>query len=376
MAKRFVVPFATSGDKSVTPDATALDGSISYSQGWPSAYQLPDTDPNYRPVGRQEMNGVLFDVTGAIAELQTLGFPEWVAVGGLVPPYVINAYVRHNDIVYKSVIANNSSVPGANSDWLEVVSVVQSTETIAGIMEIATLAEVQAGADDLRAVTAKKLRDAGFVRSVKTQTLTASGTYVPSPGMLFCIIEIVGGGGGGGGCTGGSGTSSTGGGGQGGAFSRKLYTAAQIGASRAVTIGSAGLAGNAGANGGNGGDTIVASLITVTGGQGGLFGSAGGVIALSGSGGSTGADPTGGDVNVPGQIGDVGFIMGTTNGGKSGYGGGSPFGPVTPSGGPVQAGRPGRGRGTGGSGGACTSVSQVGGPGTAGLFVVTEFCSQ
>lgn len=157
MAKRFVVPFATSGDKSVTPDATALDGSISYSQGWPSAYQLADTDPNYRPVGRQEMNGVFYDVTGAIAELQTLGFPKWVPVTGLVTPYEINAYVRHDDIVYKSVIPNNSSVPGADANWLAVVSVVQATELVAGIAEVATAAEVTAGTDDTRMITPLKL---------------------------------------------------------------------------------------------------------------------------------------------------------------------------------------------------------------------------
>lgn len=118
MAKRFVIPFATSGDKSVTPDATDPGGAISYSQGWPVAYQLPDTDPNYRPVGRQEMNGVLFDVTGALAELQTLGYPEWVAVAGLVTPYAINAVVRHNANNWRNTVANNSVEPGTDNTWV------------------------------------------------------------------------------------------------------------------------------------------------------------------------------------------------------------------------------------------------------------------
>jgi hypothetical protein len=118
MAKRFVIPFATSGDKSVTPDATDPGGAISYSQGWPAAYQLPDTDPAYRPVGRQEMNGVLFDVTGALAELQTLGFPEWVAVAGLVTPYAINAVVRHNNANWRNAVANNSVEPGIDATWV------------------------------------------------------------------------------------------------------------------------------------------------------------------------------------------------------------------------------------------------------------------
>lgn len=130
MAKRFVVPFASTGDKSVTPDATDPAGAISYSQGWPSAYQLANTDPAYRPVGRQEMNGVLFDVTGAIAEIQTLGFPEWVAVTGLVTPYAINAYVRHNNIVWRNTITNNSAEPGAVgvTTWADVSTPVASTD--------------------------------------------------------------------------------------------------------------------------------------------------------------------------------------------------------------------------------------------------------
>jgi len=118
MAKRFVVPFAATGDKTVTPDATDPAGAISYSQGWGSQYQLPDTDPSYRPVGRQEMNGVLNDITGAIAEVQTLGYPEWVAVTGLVTPYAINAHVRHSGFNWRNTVANNSAEPGVGAGWV------------------------------------------------------------------------------------------------------------------------------------------------------------------------------------------------------------------------------------------------------------------
>jgi hypothetical protein len=99
----------------------------------------------------------------------------------------------------------------------------------------------------------------------------------------------------------------------------------------------------------------------------------GSVIALSGSGGA-GGTATGGDVNIPGEFGGVGFIMGTTNGGLSGFGAASPFSSRAPQSGPVSAGVTSSGRGGGGSGGACTSVSQVGGGGTAGLVVVISFC--
>ena len=137
MTKRFVIPFATSGDKSVTPDATDPAGAISYSQGWPVAYQLADTDPNYRPVGRQEMNGVLFDVTGALAEIQSLGAPEWVAVTGLVTPYAINAVLRHNGFVWRNTVPNNSVEPGTDNTW--VVNVADETLATAGAAPAFTL---------------------------------------------------------------------------------------------------------------------------------------------------------------------------------------------------------------------------------------------
>jgi len=142
MAKRFVVPFAATGDKTVTPDATDPAGAISYSQGWGSQYQLPDTDPSYRPVGRQEMNGVLNDITGAIAEVQTLGYPEWVAVTGLVTPYAINAHVRHSGFNWRNTVTNNSAEPGVGAGW---VNTNIASDTNPAYMRFGTPAEQIAG---------------------------------------------------------------------------------------------------------------------------------------------------------------------------------------------------------------------------------------
>ena len=102
----------------------------------------------------------------------------------------------------------------------------------------------------------------GGTLSVVSQVFTGSGTYTPTTGMSYCIIECVGGGGGGGGAAGGSGSAQVGGSGGGGGYARKYATAADIGASKAVTIGAAGAAGTAGNNaGGNGGDTSVGVLL-------------------------------------------------------------------------------------------------------------------
>lgn len=120
MTKRFAVPFAATGDKTATPDATDPTGAISYSQGWGSQYQLPNSDPSYRPVGRQEMNGVLNDITGAVGELQSQGLPSWVLPTGLIPPYPFAAMVRHNFYNWRSVVGNNYSEPGTNSNWQDI----------------------------------------------------------------------------------------------------------------------------------------------------------------------------------------------------------------------------------------------------------------
>jgi hypothetical protein len=136
----------------------------------------------------------------------------------------------------------------------------------------------------------------------KLQQFTASGTYTPTAGMVYCLIECVGGGGGSGGIAGTAAGINGSGGGGGGAYSRKIATAAQIGASQTVTIGAGGTAGAAGNNnGGNGGTTSVGTLCTAPGGSfssgrtgitGFSFGGAGGVagtadFSLAGGAGGT-----------------------------------------------------------------------------------------
>lgn len=213
-------------------------------------------------------------------------------------------------------------------------------------------------------------------------THTATPFYVPSTGMVKCIIEGWGGGGGGGGA-GIPATASqqtTGGHGGSGGYSRSLKTAADIGASQKVTIGAAGTAGTAGANaGGNGGDTSVGALVIAKGGGGGAAGStvsgtinAGGAGGVAGTGDVTGTGQRGGT----GQTGGVGLAGIAGVGGSTSVGGGggnTPGGTATPT-----AGIAATGFGAGGGGGfsATSGSNQAGGAGTAGLAIITEFCNQ
>ena len=159
--------------------------------------------------------------------------------------------------------------------------------------------------------------------SINIQVFTTSGTYTPTPGMKQCIVEVVGGGGGGGGATSaGFGDSIIAGGGGGGAYSKGLFTAAQIGASKPVTIGAGGAGGNT--TGGTGGTTSLGALISVGGGSGGS-----GQTQISGaqpfysSGGSGGVPIIPGSYSINGCPGDIGFATETDAQGLivSGYGG-------------------------------------------------------
>lgn len=224
------------------------------------------------------------------------------------------------------------------------------------------------------------------VVGVVRQVITSDGTYTPTVGMQYCDVEILGGGGGGGSAAPIWGSGS--GGGAGG-YTKKVFTAAAIGASQAVTIG----AGGAGATlsvtpGGTGGTTTFGALLTATGGVGGT-GSSSNSSAQGGSGGTG----SGGDVNTAGSPGHFsmpminlgsGYAEGTAvsgPGGSSQYGAGGTAGGRNPSGGPKPkqiAGGAGLGYGSGGGGGyffttSGSSTIVAGGNGADGVCIITEY---
>lgn len=214
------------------------------------------------------------------------------------------------------------------------------------------------------------------ISTVVIQSFTAGGTYTPTSGMKYCLVEAVGGGGGGGGCTSGAGSQGIGGGGGGGGYSKAVFSAATIGVNQTVTIGAAGSAGTAGNTGGTGGTTSLGALLTCTGGAGGTAtNSTAGGSAVGGVGGSG----SGGNVNINGQKGGVGTsTLASTNTINGSFGGSSPGGlgmgaaPVVT--GSSSNGISGNGYGAGGSGGLSSGASSAtGGAGTAGIVIVTEF---
>lgn len=235
--------------------------------------------------------------------------------------------------------------------------------------------------------SAEFTNDQGFISlvvpsplsTVAIQTFTSSGTYTPTSGMKYCIIELVGGGGGGGGTTTtGVGEITTAGGGGAGGYARKLASAAAIGASQTVTIGAGGSAGAVGGgNGGAGGTTSLGTLCIATGGGGGFGGPSVAQNFSSAYGGTAGIGTTGdflsrGSYGVNGTAG-LNFASNGGAGGSSFFGGGGQG--ATTSGGPTN-GDPGSNYGGGGGAGATGSGGQLqasGGAGSAGVIIVTEY---
>ncbi len=207
--------------------------------------------------------------------------------------------------------------------------------------------------------------------TINIQTFAVNGTYTPTSGMKYCIIECLGSGGAGGGAASSTGFGCGGGGGA-GSYSRKFATSATVGVSQTVTVPAGGTAGTAGNNpGNNGADTSVGVICVGKGGTGG-----GGAAAnSSGTGGAGGVAGTG-DVTTVGNSGTSGGnATVTTVAAISGIGGSSTFGGQGAALHTQGTGTAATGVGAGGNGGisSATGAGVAGGGGGTGYVIITEY---
>lgn len=218
---------------------------------------------------------------------------------------------------------------------------------------------------------------------VAQQVLTVSGTYTPTATLAYADIECFGAGGGGAGCPAGSSTTiAVGGAGGAGGYSRRLVSAATVGASQSYTIGAGGAAGAATSSGtgGTGGTTSMGALISSTGGVGGATSADGAALVNAGGAGGVGST---GDFNTNGDPGGSGhgifsssslaFVLGGNPG--VGYYGACPLqvgsGATTSSANGNSASDYAAG---GGGAYSCDSGSaRTGGAGGPGVIIVTEW---
>lgn len=211
-----------------------------------------------------------------------------------------------------------------------------------------------------------------FAKRQNILVFTSNGTYTPSAGMKTCeVIAFGGGGGGGSGALAAPGVAVSGGaGGGGGGRARGIFTAAQIGASRAVTIGAAGVGGAAqttsstnGNPGTAGGFTHLANLLVARGGGAG----SGGQIGNPSGGGGAGSISLGGGNGTGAAAGTAAFSAG--NGGLGTAGGNNSTVDGNGSGG---AGSPASG-GAGTDGGSAEKVGASGGGSGGGITTANAY---
>lgn len=216
--------------------------------------------------------------------------------------------------------------------------------------------------------------------SVKVTVFTASGVYMPSPGLVSVQVECIGGGGTGGDAGGGA-TAQAGGGGAGsGGYSRSTLPASLVLGGVNVTINGpvAAAPPNTFDREFSGGSVTFGGLVVANGGEGGGGNASAG--ALWGFPGA-GAPPGIGDIALAGSPGDTGTTQspgGSLNviggmGGSMWGGGGMPTLTGNPG---VQPGHAATSPGGGGSGaGVNMQAGEAnGGAGALGICVVTEYC--
>ncbi len=211
--------------------------------------------------------------------------------------------------------------------------------------------------------------------NVTTQVFTADGTWTKPANLLYVVVEVQGGGGGSGGCSATAASeNAAGSGGGGGGYSKKTIPASALGASVAVTVGAGGTGATAGGStvGGTGGTSSFGSQCSATGGNGGNSGNSGSGTTAGALGG-TGGTGSNGELNVAGQQGGYGHLIGGIRV-LSAVGGSSQLGE---GGQPAHAavGNPGVAYG-GGAGGSCSNPStaaRTGAAGAPGIVLVTSY---
>lgn len=210
--------------------------------------------------------------------------------------------------------------------------------------------------------------------------ITASRTYIPTPGTTAILFKSLSGGGGGGGCPS-TNTSqqATAGGGYSGSYA-EVFTPS-VAASYSIIVGSAGTPGaRTGTSGGGGGATSIQGVVSCPGGGGGFPGVATVPTASIGGISDSYTMPTITSgvmlLQRPSQAGTPALILGSgTNQAVGGTGGSSQRGNGGRGGLGGAPGLPGSGYGSGGGG--CSQIAgnngDAGGAGTQGVVEVWEF---
>ena len=248
-----------------------------------------------------------------------------------------------------------------SGNWREIFHQKKSVVT-AGVYSAPTIT-----VDSLGNITSIATGSSGITQVKQLAPITSSGTYTPTAGMKYCRVRLKGPGGGSGGV--GNNWIASGGAGEGG-YCEKIFSAADIGVSQSVTIGSPGAAGSSGGvSGTDGGTSLFGAFLTANGGKLSAGRTTNGVAP-----GGDGGTATGGDINIKGSCGESVVVTGGSSQACGGKGGATILCTSGLPGINGSTGAASNGYGAGGPGSATASGGGFAGvTGTGGVCLIEEF---
>jgi len=188
-------PWADAGLKATIPGSSQIgisDGRASWPDGFPPL-TMTQIAAGGVPFYGQDMNGILNALSGHTVFQNSGGQYRFdAALAGKIGGYPIGAVLQDDNGInsYRNILAGNTTnfntTPASiGVSWMPYSASIQATETLAGIAEIATQAEVNAGTDNTRIVTPAKLKATTYAQAtqtlagiaeIATQTETNTGT--------------------------------------------------------------------------------------------------------------------------------------------------------------------------------------------------------
>src|SRR5690606_31665010 len=107
-------------DREALADLDPGTGKVSLPSGWTPDYEKENDDPNYRPVGRQELNGILHEITASLGEMQIYGVATWRPLVGGWPAGARVAQTGGIGAWYNTVEGNTSDPNDGGTGWIEI----------------------------------------------------------------------------------------------------------------------------------------------------------------------------------------------------------------------------------------------------------------
>src|SRR5690606_16584985 len=120
MTRIYKTPFAATGDREALADLDPGTGKVSLPSGWTPDYEKENDDPNYRPVGRQELNGILYEITESLGEMQLYGVSQWQSLVGGWPEGARVAKTAAPGTWYNTVEGNTADPNAGGAGWIDV----------------------------------------------------------------------------------------------------------------------------------------------------------------------------------------------------------------------------------------------------------------